>query len=173
MLLLQFLRQYRAFVEIRRQLHSATQRIRDRRLASHTLLPVAGHHAQLLGDDLGERGMPRPGFLLGKLKDLRVQIDRQCCAHVGQATASSPPLLRCLVAFAAESPAVPLRGGGGAQNGLERGDDGSSPFRRANNSGLKGGRDGCRRGGGGWYSFKKSFRFRRDHRGLTPFRRSL
>ncbi len=58
MLLLQFLCQGGSLVEIRRQLHRAAQRIRDRRLARLALLPVAGHHAQLMGDDLGDRGVP-------------------------------------------------------------------------------------------------------------------
>lgn len=76
MLFLQFLRQCGAFVEIRRQLHRATQRIGDRGPACAAVLPVLGHDAKLLGDHFGQRRVPRPGLVLRRLENVGVQMDR-------------------------------------------------------------------------------------------------
>lgn len=84
MFLLQFLCQSGGRIEIWRQRDGTAQRVCDRRLARAAGLPVPGHHAQLLGDDFRQRGVPRLGLLFRILQNVGIQLDRQCRAHGGE-----------------------------------------------------------------------------------------
>jgi hypothetical protein len=90
MLLLQFLHQDGGLVEIRRQLSRSAQRIRDRRPARLAFMPVAGHHTQLLRDDVRQRGLPCLLLLLHEAENVGIQIDRQSRAHAPEQSRSSP-----------------------------------------------------------------------------------
>lgn len=84
MLLLQFVRQCRAFLEVWRQFDRAPQRICDRGSARATILPVAGHHPELLHDHFRQGRVAGLGFLLRELEEFGIQADSQRRVHGGK-----------------------------------------------------------------------------------------
>jgi hypothetical protein len=86
MLLLQFVRQRSAFIEVWRQFDRAPQRICDRRFARATFLSVARHHPQLLRDYFRQGCVAGLGFLLRELEKFGIKTDSQCRAHGGKLT---------------------------------------------------------------------------------------